>query len=152
MTMTRTEEFELREAESRRLHPLKWELQVGDQIIATEDAYFDKSISPEQHYSQLKGHIIRVNNPKMNGITGGHGIYGTSHNGRSILGYGSSLNDGTYRRATHDDVGYMDTREGWEPVLARELKSERVKSFWFGVVALLALGALALSHLAHIGL
>jgi len=150
--MTRAEEFELREAESRRRFPLKWELQVGDQIIATEDARYEKHISAEQHYSQRVGHIIRVNNPKMNGITGGHGIYGMSHTGRSILGYGSSLNDGTYRRATHDDVGYMDTREGWIKVLGDEAKSERIQSFCYGVVALLALGALALSHLQHIGL
>jgi hypothetical protein len=140
--------------EIRAIHAqwLKGQLKVGDQIIAIEDARFPKHISPTEEYSQRVGHIIRVNNPKMNGITGGHGIYGMSHTGRSILGYGSSLNDGTYRRATHDDVGYMDTREGWIKVLGDEAKWERRQSFWFGVVALMALGALALSHLHAIGL
>lgn len=122
---------------------LKQRLKVGDQIIATEDARFDKSISPTEEYSQRVGHIIRVNNPNMNGITGGHGIYGLSYTGRSILGYGSSLKDGTYRLATPDDPGYMATREQWFDILNQQIKSERRQSFWFGVIALLALGAVA---------
>lgn len=126
---------------------LKMSLQVGEQIVALTEEFHDSG-----QYSQKPGDIIRVNNPKLYGITCGHGIYGVAYNGRNILGLGSSLKDGTYRRATHDDPGYMDTREGWVKVLGDELKWERRQSFWFGVVALMALGALALTHLHDIGL
>lgn len=129
---------------------LKNQLRIGDQIIAVADARFPKHISLEQHYSQRVGDIIMVNNPRIVGMVGGTGITGTSYNGRPCLGLGSSLRDGTYRRATPDDKGYLATREQWHAIKDKEIK--RLKSelwgkkmdFWlsFAVAVVFAVGLL----------
>lgn len=118
---------------------LQLQLQPGDQIIATEDAYFDSG-----NYSQKVGDIIMVNNPKYAGSVGGTGLNGVAYNGRNCLGLGGSLKVGTFRRATPDDPGYMATREQWLSIECAEVRKMRIESFLYGVIAILSLGALAM--------
>jgi hypothetical protein len=117
---------------------LQLQLQPGDQIIATEDVYFESG-----NYSQKVGDIIMVNNPKYAGIVGGTGLNGIAYNGRNCLGLGGSLKVGTFRRATPDDPGYMATREQWLSIENTEIRKLRLESFFYGVIAILSLGALA---------
>uniref|UniRef100_A0AAU6W3C6 Uncharacterized protein n=1 Tax=Pseudomonas phage Cygsa01 TaxID=3138529 RepID=A0AAU6W3C6_9VIRU len=135
------------EARALEARYLKESLKAGDQIIALEDAFYDNG-----KHSQRRGDVAMVNNPRMNGIVGCHGLTGEAYNGSPLKGLGTALNDGTYRRATPDDPGYHGTIEEFELYLSGQLKWERRQSFWFGVVALMALGALALTHLHAIGL
>lgn len=116
------------------------ELKPGDLIVATEIAFYDHA--PDKQ-SQWVGDLIMVNNPR-GGSVGGTGLYdgpGKRENReRPSLGLGTSLEAGTFRRATIDDPGFMATREVW----GAEISRLRAESFAYGAIALLALGALAL--------
>lgn len=118
---------------------LQLQLQAGDQIIATEDAYFDSG-----NYSQKSGDIIMVNNPRYHGSVGGTGLNGVAYNGRKCLGLGGSLKVGTFRRANPEDPGFMATREQWLAIESDEVRKMRVESFVYGVIAIIAIGALAM--------
>lgn len=124
----RIAEWEAAQAASAK-DELKQSLKVGEQIIAIADARFSADINPDRPYSQRVGDIIMVNNPKIIGMVGGNGVKGHSYTGRSILGLGSSLNDGTYRRATPDDEGYLATKEQWHGHLHDKIKRLTLKGF-----------------------
>lgn len=129
-------------------------LQPGDQIIATEDAYFDynEEVKKKRLLSQRVGDIIMVNNPRMGDTVGGTGLNGTAHNGRKCLGLGGSLKVGTFRMATPDDAGYLATKEQWHAIkdcqisdLSNSLLTYRVMSAVCLVMALWVIGALIIN-------
>ena len=129
---------------------LKSQLRPGDQIIAIADARFPKHISPEQHYSQRVGDIIMVNNATgYKNMVGGTGITGADYKGRPCLGLGSSLDDGTYRRATPDDKGYLATREQWHAIKDAEIKQLK-SELWGKKVDFLV--AVAIAMVCAVGL
>lgn len=126
-------------------------LQPGDQIIATEDAYFDynEEVKKKHLYSQQVGDIIMVNNPRMGDSVGGTGLNGTAYNGRKCLGLGGLLKVGTFRMATPDDPGYMATKEQWHSIkddkisdLSNRLMTHRVMSVCCLVMAAWVISAL----------
>jgi hypothetical protein len=135
-------------------------LKAGDQIIATEDAYFDynEEVKAKRLLSQRKGDIIMVNNPMVtrnaNGVitsigdkVNGNGIYdggGRPKGERPNKGLGCGLKVGTFRMATPDDPGYMATREQWDGHLSQRLKSERRQAFVATALLLLTLGLIAI--------
>jgi hypothetical protein len=138
-------------------------LKAGDQIIATEDAYFDynEEVKAKRLLSQRKGDIIMVNNPMVtrnaNGVitsigdkVNGNGIYdgGRRPKGeRPNKGLGCGLKVGTFRMAESTDPGYMATREEWHAHLLAEIdgmrakiKAERLNSFVSAALALASFG------------
>ena len=129
-------------------------LQPGDQIIATEDAYFDynEEVKKKHLYSQQVGDIIMVNNPRMGDSVGGTGLNGTAYNGRKCIGLGGSLKVGTFRMATPDDAGYLATKEQWHSIkdarisdLSNSLMTYRVMSAACLLMALWVIGASAIN-------
>lgn len=98
------------------------DLKAGDQIIATEDAYYKHA---PHIRSQRKGDLLMVNNPRIGDSVGGTGLNGyVADNGRPRIGLGCSFRYGTFRRATPRDPGYMATREVWEKQINRELRDK----------------------------
>lgn len=116
-------------------------LKPGDQIIATEDAYFPPHIATPPKLSQRKGDIIMVNNPRIGGdIVSGTGLNGVSYNGRKCLGLGGSLRVGTFRLATPDDPGFMATREQWVAAKDSEINRLRAMVIGLGLAAFVSFG------------
>lgn len=127
---------------------LQLELKPGDQIIATETAYYDYSpeIAAQKKISQRPGKILMVNNPHVTRSAGGEvthagdsvsgtGIFGPVEAGeRGPLGLGGSLKVGTFRRATPADPGFMGTRETWFKFERRALTKLQAQAFAFGAL------------------
>ena len=108
---------------------LQLQLKAGDQIIATEKAYYDynETIKVQKEVSQLPGDLMMVNNTRVTYNSDGtvHAtasiVSGTGLNRearvpgeRPNLGLGTSLKVGTFRRATPMDPGYLMTRGEWD--------------------------------------
>lgn len=102
---------------------LRRELKAGDQIIATEIAFFKHS--PDMQ-SQHVGDLLMVNNPRIGDLVGGLTLKNRP-GGPSRIGLGSSLTVGTFRRATPDDSGYMATREQWFAIKEAEIKKLKAR-------------------------
>lgn len=131
---------------------LQLKLKNGDQIIATAIAFYDHA--PHKQ-SQYIGDLLMVNNPHVSrnletgevraaDFVSGDLLNNLPGSSRNRIGLCSSLNVGTFRLATPDDPGYMATREQWCAIKDREIRDLRVGLFVWGVMAILALGALAL--------
>lgn len=125
-------------------------LRPGDMIIATETAYFEynEEVRKQHIPSQQPGHIVMVDNTNVvrskdtgeiyhigNSVSG-TGINGTSHTGRNILGLGSSLVVGKFRRATPDDPGFMGTRETFELHYEEKIRKLTLQNNFYFVVGL----------------
>lgn len=130
---------------------LQLKLNNGDQIIATEIAFYEHA--PEKQ-SQHIGDLLMVNNTHVgrNLETGevraadfvsGCLLNNLAGEPRNRMGLGSSLDVGTFRRATPDDPGFMATREQWCAIADADIRSLRRSSFAWGVIAILSLGYLA---------
>lgn len=108
---------------------LRRELKAGDQIIATDIAFFRHA--PDKQ-SQHIGDLLMVNNPRI-----GDAVGGVSLNNRpgesSRIGLGSSLVVGTFRRATPDDPGYLATREQWFAIKNSEIEKLQARLWAKGV-------------------
>lgn len=137
---------------------LQLQLKVGDQIIATDIAFYDYSaeIRAQRKQSQWVGDIMMVNNPRVSrgkdgeilaiaDIVSGNGLNREPRapGERPSLGLGTSLNVGTFRMATPDDHGFVATREQWWAIKDAGTRKMRVESFIYGVIAILSLGYLA---------
>lgn len=126
---------------------LKLQLKPGDQIVATEITHYTHR-GAEGKQSQWIRDLIMVNNPRMHDSVGGTGLYdgpGKRENReRPSLGLGSLMLDGTYRRATPDDPGFMATREQWIAHADQEARRLRMQSFICGALAILSIGMLAM--------
>lgn len=141
---------------------LQLKLKAGDQIIATDIAFYDynEEIKKQRKQSQWVGDIMMVNNPRVtrdkdgnvthaSDIVSGHGLNREPRTTgeRPNLGLGTSLKVGTFRMATPDDPGFVATREQWYAFKDAEIRKLRIESFVYGVIAILALGAMAYSLL-----
>lgn len=153
------QEFLANQPEARALQR---SLKNGDQIICTEEAFFTHSSCKELTVSQLVGDMVYVNgngvrkspfNPDhtmVNDSVQGALINQAPYNhplkpkdeSRNRLGLCTGLNVGTFRLATHEDPGYLDTRDGWSLYYERELKRERAISFIATSAALVLLSVL----------
>lgn len=139
---------------TKTMHPdafdpaLKDTLVAGTQLYALTEEFFN---SDPTKYCQKPGDIVQFNSAKYNDIVGGHGVNGVSYTGRSTLGLGVILKDGTYRLATPDDPGYLGTKELWHDHMQREIKDLRSSLLMLSLIALTALGALAFYPLKSIG-
>lgn len=136
---------------------LQLQLKAGDQIIATDIAFYDYSaeIRAQRKQSQWVGDIMMVNNPRVSfdadgsnrsaDIVSGNGLNREprSPGERPNIGLGTSLRVGTFRMATPDDHGFVATREQWWAIKDAEARKMRVESFVYGVIAILSLGYLA---------
>lgn len=126
---------------------LQAQLKPGDQIIATEDAFYDNGEA-----SQRAGDIIMVNNTRVGSdIVSGTGLNGTAYNGRPSIGLGGSLKVGTFRRATPDDPGFMATREQWGAIKDAEIISLKssLHSLQITLLAVMTLSLIAIFYLVH---
>jgi hypothetical protein len=102
---------------------LRRELKAGDQIVATEIAFFRHA--PDKQ-SQHVGDLLMVNNPHIGDFVGGVSL--NNRPGESArVGLGSSLNVGTFRRATPDDCGYLATREQWFAIKESEIRKLKAR-------------------------
>jgi hypothetical protein len=125
--------------------PLQSELKAGDQIVATDIAFFDHAPTMQ---SQHVGDLMMVNNPRMYGIVGGVALNNRPGEwGR--VGLGCSLKTGTFRRATPDDSGYLATREQWFAIKDSEIAKLKAR-LWATRVDLWA--AVAIATVLAIGL
>lgn len=136
---------------------LQLNLKNGDQIIATDIAFYDynEEIRKQRKQSQHVGDLLMVNNPRVirdpetgevmraADIVSGELLNNLPGEARNRIGLGSSLKVGTFRLATPDDAAYMATREQWSCVKDAEIRKLRRESFVYGVAAIIALGALA---------
>lgn len=120
---------------------LQRELKAGDQIIATDIAFF-KHASDKQ--SQHVGDLLMVNNPRIGNLVGGVSLNNRpGESGR--IGLGSSLKTGTFRRATPDDPGYLATREQWFAIKNSEIEKLKARlwakrvDFWAALSVALGL-------------
>ncbi len=137
---------------------LQEQLKPGDQIIATEDVFYQsiKGADGSLVAAQRKGDILLVNNTAIrrnkDGVVtyagtevGGVRTFESSkHDGRSGIGLGASFRVGTFRLATPDDPGYLATRDQWSSIKDMKVLRMRCESFLWGTLAFLSLGALAL--------
>jgi len=156
------QEFLANQPEARALQR---SLKNGDQIICTEEAFFTYSGCKELAVSQLVGDMVYVNGNGLGTIrrpsdgeilpTIGNSVQGALINQQPYhhplkpkdsrpnrLGLCTGLNVGTFRLATHEDPGYLDTRDGWSLYYERELKRERAISFIATSAALVLLSML----------
>lgn len=141
---------------------LQRSIKRGDQVICTKEAYFTYSGVEGPTVSQLVGDMIYVNgngirpdpfNPERESVC--DSVQGALINQapydhplkpkgerKNRLGLCTTLNVGTFRLATHDDPGYLDTREGWSLYYEILLKKERAMSFLWSSAALILLAML----------
>lgn len=130
---------------------LQLKLANGDQIIATEIAFYDHAPGKQ---SQHVGDLLMVNNTHVRHNLETGQVRTSDHvsgcllnnlpgESRNRVGLCSSLDVGTFRRATPDDAGFMATREQWCSIADAEIRSLRRSSFAWGVIAILSLGVLA---------
>lgn len=116
---------------------LQLELKAGDQIIATEMAYYDynETIKKEMKVSQMPGDLMMVNNTRVTynadgsvhraaDIVSGNGLNREPRfpGERPNIGLGTSLKVGKFRRATPDDHGYMMTVKEWDAYQFKRLR------------------------------
>lgn len=118
---------------------LQRELKAGDQIIATNIAFFNHAPDTQ---SQHVGDLLMVNNPRI-----GDSVGGVRLNNRpgewGRVGLGGSLKTGTFRRATPDDSDYLATREQWFAIKESEIKKLKAR-LWAKKVDLWAALSVAL--------
>lgn len=118
-------------------------IRDGEQAVAIMPAYYTHK-GAEGKQSQWVGDLVLVNSVRSHGVGGTVLHRGPGNPHTHAIGKATSLDAGTYRRATPDDPGYMATREQWMAHADQQLRRLRQESFVWGVIAILSLGALAM--------
>lgn len=91
----------------------------GDIVIATDIAYFTHK-GAEGVQSQEVGDMLLVNNPHTDGYVQGCSLM------PGVIGLGSGLEPGTYRRAKPSDEHYVMTLQEWDRYQPERL----VRAIW----------------------